>query len=796
MKRKQTMLLPLLLLFAAAMLTPAQAQDYPRTVLLEQFFGMTCGGICSFADGQTNLQENVEEGVITLRYHVNTSGGNDPLALASGVQRLQSYGLSSVPSLMINGSVNITPNNVGDYGDLVDAAKGQRSPVNIMIERDFTNPADVEVRVTVQTSTELSNHRLYVAVNNRTLFLPDIGDQVSGHNGQTLFHDVFMGFASPDDGEALNIGAGSEQTFTYRYQPGSGDFWPAGQAFITAFVQEVGSREIVQAGTDFGGETQAEISIADAFERVPNSSQITKEVTVSNPDDFEQTFSFSISNEGFVPAAWAPSFEQTSITVPAGASATVNLILNSPEVASYAHTVIQVIGSARDDGLAPAYASATTGLLTDNTDIAHYFGYNNLQGGQVLALSALPAYNTRTALLPLTLEGVVENFPVTDFDAALFALSARATTQDRSDQILGMAKSLYDAGKGVFITSELSGNASFAGDGDQSFFTDVLGVNYTGAIDRVDDNNNTTPFPVNGFINDPIADGIAFQSNSAAQNFVEFTDVFSIPSSSNAEAIFISDEQVENIVGMRVADEGTARAVYMSVGLETVVDNNLRALLLSRIMDWISGLEAEIVNETDDVDYGKVKVNTAESRTIEFTNNGEALLIIRTAINGDDAASFSINDPSVVGIEPGATASVTIDFQPGEERTHTANLLVFSNASNVTETIEIPLMGNGVVSSVKDVPVGESATLSLAAGPNPFHSTSLINYTVKSEAGQDIRIALFNPAGQQVKLLETGYRQPGSYSVSLKADDLPAGSYMLKLSTEENAVVLPVVHLK
>ncbi len=794
MQSNYAKILTLVLLFIAALIsaTEAEEQDYPRQVLLEQFNSMTCRwSICNEFDAWTNLLTGLSEGVISLRYQYS----NDPLTTAAGDWRRQVLGVSGMPIAVINGTTLVTAGSFAEYSDLVQAAKGQRSLVNILIERDFTNPTDVEVRVTVQSSIEFINHRLFVALNNRMLYLPDIGSQITGHNGQTLFHDIFMGFVSPDEGEALAGGFGGEQTFSYRYQPGSGDFWPAGQTFITAFVQDMNSGEIMQAGTDFGGEASPELTIADAFERVPNSSQITKKLNISNTDEFEQEFRLSIFDQSFIPDDWSVELSRPVIRIPGGGSASVDLILTSPSAASYVHVLVQVIGEARSDGLAPTFARAATGLLTENTDIAHYIGYNALQDAQLQALWALTAYSNRTAAMPIHFDGVVTNFPVTEFDAALFSLASASSSVERSDLILGMATEMYRAGKGVFVSSELSGRNSFLDGGDQTFFADVLGVEHLYDFAR-NQGGVLRAFDINGLDNDPITDGIAFQSNSSEQNLVVYTDVFRIPFDSRAETIFVSDSLPKSVVGMRVADESSARAVYLSFGLEAIADEKLRALTLNRILDWILGIEAEIESDSEAINFGRVALNSRKSESIEFTNSGQADLIVRTELSGDHAAYFAIAEPDVVEIRPGASASITVNYTPAEEQAHSASLLVFSNASNEREGIEIPLLGNGVLSSVEGLPVAESELLSLAVGPNPFHGTSLIRYAVKGEKGRYVRLALINAVGRQIRLLDEGFREPGSHRLSLNTAELPAGAYMLELSTASGGVVLPVLHLK
>ncbi|MDX1740556.1 MAG: T9SS type A sorting domain-containing protein, partial [Rhodothermales bacterium] len=83
-------------------------------------------------------------------------------------------------------------------------------------------------------------------------------------------------------------------------------------------------------------------------------------------------------------------------------------------------------------------------------------------------------------------------------------------------------------------------------------------------------------------------------------------------------------------------------------------------------------------------------------------------------------------------------------------------------ASSVEEEIEIPV------------------ELTLNANyPDPFSSTTTINYTVPE---QDVaRIDVYNVLGQLVALLTNRVHAPGTYTLTFDGSDLPNGVYFLTL---------------
>jgi hypothetical protein len=63
--------------------------------------------------------------------------------------------------------------------------------------------------------------------------------------------------------------------------------------------------------------------------------------------------------------------------------------------------------------------------------------------------------------------------------------------------------------------------------------------------------------------------------------------------------------------------------------------------------------------------------------------------------------------------------------------------------------------------------------------PNPFNPGTIISYSLPSAS--IVKIIVYNTLGQKVKLLENSFKQPGNYSVTFNASDLPGGIYFYKL---------------
>jgi hypothetical protein len=79
--------------------------------------------------------------------------------------------------------------------------------------------------------------------------------------------------------------------------------------------------------------------------------------------------------------------------------------------------------------------------------------------------------------------------------------------------------------------------------------------------------------------------------------------------------------------------------------------------------------------------------------------------------------------------------------------------------------------------------------------PNPFIDLATISYTLERE--ERIEISLYSSQGNQVKVLLSGTQSKGSHTLEINAADLPAGVYLLRISTIDNrqATMTKVVKL-
>src|ERR1035437_3107420 len=78
--------------------------------------------------------------------------------------------------------------------------------------------------------------------------------------------------------------------------------------------------------------------------------------------------------------------------------------------------------------------------------------------------------------------------------------------------------------------------------------------------------------------------------------------------------------------------------------------------------------------------------------------------------------------------------------------------------------------------------------------PNPFNPSTVISYSLL--ASSYVRLIAYNTLGQTVRVLENGYRNAGSYSVTFNAAELPSGIYFYKIEAGKYTQVKKMMLVK
>ncbi|MGB0840459.1 MAG: Omp28-related outer membrane protein, partial [Chitinophagales bacterium] len=247
MMKKQFAVLLLLGIFCSQLVN---AQSTKRYVVVEQFSNTFCPP-CIFGtpEFKTNILDNYDQtDIFHVSYHVETPLPTDTFYLANPTEaadRQASYNTSGTPRMFMQGALQ------GFDADLLATSTltpelGQTSPVKVSVDEiDNGDTRTATVTVSSLATPPSGAFALRVMVVERhinydppfTGMLPEL-------------ENIFRKALNPWDATSIALpSAGSEDTYTFTYNEDLG--WNADELYVLAFVQDVSTDEIINAGSTF-----------------------------------------------------------------------------------------------------------------------------------------------------------------------------------------------------------------------------------------------------------------------------------------------------------------------------------------------------------------------------------------------------------------------------------------------------------------------------------------------------------------------------------------------------------------
>jgi hypothetical protein len=793
---------------------PLWAQTPKKYVLIEEFTSATCPP-CVAASEALNQIVNPAAGIISVRYHMYwPQPTNDPFYLANPTDngaRRQYYGVTGIPDAYVMGTQNVDPRSA-NFRAVIQQELQRPVRLAISIEENRQNAPTIAITVRVRNvsgqAMNLAGHVLHVVVLNRKVEIPDLPRRIPNSNGETVFYDAMMKMLPSASGTALSgsLAPGQEQSFQFTYQLGTGELWPAGQDYVTAFVQNTSTREVIDAGTNLEQRlTLVRVQLAapsPQFAQVPRSQQITRTLTLRNLNDRPYSFRLLVdASASLVPQGWSVSIAPDSVEIPAGQSQQFTLRVSTSAQAEYAHLVIkpQLLSTQSGAILELRDTTVLVGLLSENTRYVAYWGANSWfssvywQPGK-----QLPAIGQDFAPLPLLPE-VMEAFPMRQFQLAILPMgTVPLRAADGSlDYIWNDLQQALQAGTRVYIAANAGLYWAFDPNSTnrlpdvQSFFRTTLGIQYTRLQQRFTQSGGNvylSSFPISGVAGDSIGDGITATANTSTSFYNLYTDIFATTAGSPARAVFYYDNTPSALGGVRVILPSGARVVYTSFGPEAIASGQLRLQILDRIVTWLLGsggqqAQPRIALSAYSIRFDTTQVGQRSVQTLTISNTGEGTLRIQQIeLQGQDASAFNVPDRDVVPIvlDPGQETQLDIEFRPTREGFHSAQMVLRSNDPQEPESIVL-------LSGIGTVGVDEPVALGIRLLPNPAAEAAAL---LLPEGHPGAVVELRDLSG---RLLQQWRSPAGMQRVELSLGDCAAGVYSVHVRIGQQWVRLPLV---
>ncbi|MCX7909729.1 MAG: choice-of-anchor D domain-containing protein [Ignavibacteria bacterium] len=741
--------------------------DSPRLVLIEEATNTSCGPCAAQNPTFQRFINNNFSVVIPLIYHAWWPGNNDPMYLENttmNTARIKYYGIDQqgVPNVRVNGLTATPTGNwyAGAAGDTlaikneVDKYRGTNSPITLTVAENRSGTQST-VQVNISTTQSLVGKKLRVAVVEYYISYAS----APGTNGEKEFYWVARNMLPDANGTTLDIQAGSNKSYTFNYSIKSS--WKASQIYIVAFIQDDQTKEVLQAAQNLKV-AKVNVEAQNPFITIPRKGQLEYSFNVTNPSNELLRVNVALNTtNSYIPSGWTATPSTNQLILQPNQSQQLKVTVKSGTKAEFA-----IVGIDFTPNVQTPY-EINTGyfyVLTEDTKYAFYALSNS--PSPTFAYQGIltqAKYANDAALLPFALE-VINNYPVSNFDLAMFGFSywVRGVLGGyyvESSPLFASLNSMISAGKSILLTSEVDLAFSYGQQGSataRDFYTNKLYINKAQEpVLRVSVNTQgqitaVNSYPATGVSGDPIGNGINLTMNQYNQNthpyFIVYTDIIGITNPNFTKPIIYYDNNQSAIGGVRV-DNGKSRIVYLSSGFEAIADATRRNGFIGKILDWLlskpgTKIGPQIALSTSSIDFEEVVVGTTASKTFDLTNTGDEPLVISQLYvdrDFDPENVFNIKNPPTLPLtlQPNQKYTVEVTFSPKQEAvSYTTSIVIKSNAKNSPDEL-VTLDGIGVAGNV---PIISSNKSEINFGSVTVQSTKVGDVDITNTGLADLQI--------------------------------------------------------
>lgn len=578
-----------------------QSQGYDRKSLVERFTNTSCGPCASINNAWYNATTAnlvASRTIAHVIYNGWWPGSNDPMYLlnqSDNTVRINYYGVNSVPWIDVNGTQVSTANSTG-LVNAVNTGNAQYSPFLIEIIQQALSDNLIKVKVVITRDpgdvTTFSNTKLRVSLTETTVAFAS----PPGSNGESIFHCVNRKMLPNAAGTEFAIpspGASTEVELEYIPTAAFLQAVNLDSIRVVAFIQNDNTKFIYQSEMkELTPNYVAQIQALSGDVISENTASVQFETVVRNIGMLSDTYTINVNSD--FPAGWTgeyttingtfPFGQADNLTVNADDSALVSISLNLNGVDGYGQTSVE-------------YNSTNNPGMSDNIILRNV----TLTGIDFLAIDASDKNHSQS--VATTLENVFTGTYGVVSRSALHAgmldlggyniiswTGAGVKPAFYPEEVDNL-KHYLDYGGKLFITGQDIGADVFLPTGQsqfaQSFYTDYLKADFVADISNL--------FIIRGIAGDPISNGVQLIANGTIYG-LSLDKIAPVDTTASAAFLYFNGP---DIAGIKVAAE-THGVVYLSFGLEQIVDQAVRDTILSRSIAWLSDIVTNI-NPDDNI---------------------------------------------------------------------------------------------------------------------------------------------------------------------------------------------------
>ncbi len=185
--------------------------------------------------------------------------------------------------------------------------------------------------------------------------------------------------------------------------------------------------------------------------------------------------------------------------------------------------------------------------------------------------------------------------------------------------------------------------------------------------------------------------------------------------------------------------------------------------------------------------------------TIVIRNAGDEDLLVQAPVFSDcdqeNEEAFSFSPAEIPVIIAGADFTLTVTFDPPDNKEYICNLNLSNNSANPTKrSMKIWFNGEGKGVIVKGVNDNNQQNLfDVKVIPNPVTDNSEIQLSILDDVQNNLEITLVDMLGKEVMKIENGVYSKGEYKYDLNRSNIASGKYLLIVKFGFDQQSIPVI---
>lgn len=235
-------------------LTFSLEETVPRVVLLEDFANVSCLPCVQSNKITESLINNTygHSRLVAVKYPTNWPSPIDPFYLANSEAcdlRINYYSIQVAPTIIIDGTQRPISTDSISIKEAIDQQLQQTPQFSLEVSDSIAGSnyfTTVTIKVLDGSGLDFSNIVLHSVVTETEIEFAN----PPGSNGETKFYDVMRVMLPTNAGESLN-GISQTEEVVYQWQTSINPIWNINKLNTVAFIQNVSTKMVYQAGSTF-----------------------------------------------------------------------------------------------------------------------------------------------------------------------------------------------------------------------------------------------------------------------------------------------------------------------------------------------------------------------------------------------------------------------------------------------------------------------------------------------------------------------------------------------------------------